>query len=85
MLESIQTELQEQMMTQLAEKLVDAGAAKGFSFTAEDVREVYKTMSEKRDHTNPSGELSDNNLDGVVGGMYNFIPPGNGQITDAIN
>jgi predicted ribosomally synthesized peptide with nif11-like leader len=67
---SIQSELQQQMMEQLADKLVTLGADSGFEFTTDELRDMYKTMA------NEPRELSDDEVDGVAGGTgftYNAI------------
>lgn len=69
-LASVQNELQQTMMAEIAEKLVALGARTGFAFTADDLRESYKDMVEKM---SDNQELSNAELDAVAGG-WGFYP-----------
>ena len=62
---NVQSELQQQMMTQLAEKLVALGASNGFEFTADDLREMYQAMT---DQMSENRELSDDEVGAIAGG-----------------
>jgi hypothetical protein len=62
---SIQSELQQQMMTQLADKVVTLGADSGLEFTTDELHDMYKDMT---DQMSENRELSDDEVDAISGG-----------------
>lgn len=71
---TVQCELHRQMMNFLSDNLVELGAQSGLEFTADDLREMHKTLM---DPSNENRELSDDELNAIAGG---FLPVGNGAL-----
>lgn len=60
-----QSELQQQMMNQLVDKIVDLGSAHSYDFDATDLRVMYNAMT---DQMSENRELSDDEVNAIAGG-----------------
>ena len=62
---AVQADLQQQMLNQLAEKIVALGSKSGFHFTTNELHEMHRLLT---DRDNENRELSDAELSLVAGG-----------------